>query len=109
MVTIKQKAPILTLINTFEVEPDMCDELLASLIEATDRVMRHVDGFISASFHRSLDNKHITNYAQWTSKQAFDAMLNDPNAQVHMKAAAKLSISFSPILYHVVHVDERSQ
>ena len=109
MVTIKQKAPILTLINTFEVEPDMCDELLASLIEATDRVMRHVDGFISASFHRSLDSKHIVNYAQWASKQALDAMRENPDAQVHMRAAAKLAISFSPVLCHVVHIDERSQ
>ena len=109
MVTISQPSSVLTLINTFEVDPSRCDELLALLVEATDTTMRHIDGFISASFHRSLDNRHVANYAQWTSKQAFDAMLNDPNAQVHMKAAAKLSISFSPILYHVVHVDERSQ
>ena len=108
MVTIQQP-PVITLINTFEVEPSRCDELLALLVEVTDSVMRHIDGFVSASFHRSLDDRHIANYAQWTSKQAFDAMLNDPDAQVHMKAAAELAISFSPILYHVVHVDERSR
>ena len=109
MVTITPRPSLLTLINSFDVDPSRCDELLALLVEATDTTMRHLDGFISASFHRSLDNRHIANYAQWTNKQAFDAMLNDPNAQVHMKAAAKLAISFSPILYYVVHVDERSR
>ena len=109
MVTIAQQPPVITLINTFEVEPSRCDDLLALLVEATDAVMRHLDGFVSANFHRSLDDRYIANYAQWTSKQAFEAMLANPDAQVHMKAAAKLAISFSPILYHVVHVDERSQ
>lgn len=107
MVTITQKASILTLINTFEVDPSKCDELLASLVEATDKFMRHADGFISASFHRSLDSKYIANYAQWTSQQTYDAVLADPNARVHMQAAAKLATSFSPILYQVVHSDEQ--
>ena len=109
MVTIAQQPPVITLINTFEVEPSKCDELLALLVEATDSVMRHIDGFISANFHRSLDDRYIANYAQWVSKQSFEAMLANPDAQVHMQAAAQLAISFSPILYHVVHVDERSQ
>ncbi len=107
MVTITQQASILILINTFEVEPSSCDELLDSLVGATDKFMRHANGFISANFHRSLDSRYIANYAQWTSKQAYDAVLADPNARVHMKAAAKLATSFSPVLYHVVHSDER--
>ena len=106
MVNISSSQSVLTLINTFEVEADKCDDLLALLIEATEQVMRHIDGFVSANFHRSLDGKHIANYAQWTSKEAFDAMLENEEAQVHMRAAAQLATSFSPILYNVVRSEE---
>ena len=68
--------------------------------------MRHMDGFISAKFHRSLDSKYVAEYVQWASKEAYDAMLKDERAQVHMKTVTEIAISFPPILYHLVHADE---
>lgn len=56
---------VLTLINTFEVEPEKQQELVDLLIEATFDVMQHIDGFISANLHKSLDGKSVANYAQW--------------------------------------------
>ena len=63
MTTIKQ-GPGIALINTFTVAPERADELLAVLQKATDEVMRHVPGFVSANFHRSLDGRYVANYAQ---------------------------------------------
>ena len=63
MAAISQGAGI-ALINTFTVAPKRADELLAVLEKATHEVMRHVPGFVSANFHRSLDGRYVANYAQ---------------------------------------------
>lgn len=81
---------------------------MQTLIEATDTAMRHQPGFISANFHISLNKKRIVNYAQWPSKEDFEAMLSNPRAQPHMKRAAELAERFEPVLYTVAHVDDRS-
>ena len=107
MPVIKKSSSTLTLINTFEVEPDKADILLKFLIDVTEKTMRHLDGFISASFHKSIDGKYITNYAQWENKQTFQAMLKNEEAIKHIEEAKELCISFSPVTYEVVHIEER--
>ncbi len=89
----------LTLINTFDVAPEKAEALLKVLSAATEEVMRHLPGFVSANLHMSLDRRHIANYAQWCSKEDFDAMLKNPVAQVHMREAAEMADSFTPLLY----------
>jgi quinol monooxygenase YgiN len=79
------------------------------LIKATDDVMRHQPGFISANLHISLDKTRILNYAQWRSKEDFERMLQNPDAKPHMKQAAELAERFDPMLYTVVHVDNRAK
>jgi quinol monooxygenase YgiN len=41
----------------------------------------------------------VANYAQWRSRADLDAMMADPAAQAHMKQAAGLVTSFTPIYY----------
>ncbi|KFE63747.1 VOC family protein [Hyalangium minutum] len=91
----------LTLINTFTVEPDRADELLKLLSRATEETMRHLPGFISANLHLSGDRRHIANYAQWRSREDYDAMLKNPEAQTHMREAAAIAQSFMPVLYEL--------
>ena len=91
----------ITLINTFTVAPAKADALLKMLSEATEHGMRQRPGFISANLHVSLDRKHVANYAQWRSKADNDAMMNDPDAQTHMRKAAALAESFDPIYYEL--------
>jgi quinol monooxygenase YgiN len=100
MTTISKGASLLTLINVFNVEPEKQDELVYVLIEATERTMRHLPGFISANIHRSLDGRKVVNYAQWESKEAFEAMRQNPEAIPHMKRAGELAW-FEPILCEV--------
>ena len=102
--TIRAGAEIFTLINVFSVAPDRQQELANLLIEATEQTMRHQPGFISANIHTSLDGRHVVNYAQWRSRDAFEAMLRNPDARPHMTRAAAIA-SFDPILCEVAHVD----
>lgn len=63
--------------------------------------MRRVPGFVSANIHRSLDGTRVINYAQWSSKEAFDRMPQCPGAKEHMRRAAQLAVRFSPTLCEV--------
>jgi quinol monooxygenase YgiN len=103
-VEISNRADVVTLINSFTVAPEHQDELVALLVRATEEVMRQQPGFISASIHQSVDGTRVANYAQWASKAHFEAMLQNVQAKAHMTAAAKLAVSFEPVLYHVVSV-----
>jgi quinol monooxygenase YgiN len=98
----------IVLINTFTVKSENADALLAVLAEATEKVMRHRPGFVSATFHISLDGTHVANYARWRSKADFDATMSDPTAKEHMGKAGGLAERFEPILYTVAHDEQRA-
>lgn len=101
--TIDPVANVATLINVFTVAPERQRELVDLLIHATDEVMRHRPGFVSANIHASTDGTSVVNYAQWESEDAFRAMLADPAAREHMEAATRLATA-EPRLYTVESV-----
>jgi len=100
MVNIRKGRDVLTLVNVFTVRPENQQKLVDLLVEATDKTMRKLPGFLSASIHRSLDGTKVVNYAQWRSKTDFDAMRQNPAAQPHMAAVAAIA-TFDPILCEV--------
>ena len=100
MITIRKGRDVLTLVNVFTVRPENQQKLVDMLVEATDKTMRKLPGFLSASIHRSLDGTRVVNYAQWRSKTDFDAMRQNPAAQPHMAAVAAIA-TFDPILCEV--------
>jgi quinol monooxygenase YgiN len=100
MATIEKGRPLVTLVNVFTVEPANQQRLVELLVEATERTMTHMPGFISASIHKSIDGKRVVNYAQWRSRADFQAMTQNEQARPHMEAAAKLA-TFEPILCNV--------
>jgi heme-degrading monooxygenase HmoA len=101
--TIDRDRPVVTLINTFTVEAGRQEELVRMLADATEQVMRHLPGFVSANIHRGLDGTHVANYAQWRTREDFEAMLGDPRAQGHMREIAGFT-RFEPLLYVVEDV-----
>jgi len=109
MTTIRAGAPLVTLINVFTVVPERQQELIDVLVEATEGVMWHQPGFISANVHRSLDGRRVTNYAQWRGREDFEAMLRSPDAQAHMRQAADVADSFEPHLYEVAFVESTAE
>lgn len=101
--TISADAQVVTLINVFTVEPANQDRLLQLWQRATDEVMCHMPGFVSANLHRSLDGTKVVNYAQWESQDAFRAMLGHPDTQAHLTELNELATSM-PVLCEVVSV-----
>jgi heme-degrading monooxygenase HmoA len=104
MTTIKEHAPLVTLINVFTVAPERASELTELLRVATDEKMQFVPGFISANIHVSINGTRVVNYAQWESPEAYQAMLDDPSAREHMGRCAAVASSFEPHLYTVESV-----
>lgn len=104
MTTLDPKDTFLTLINTFEVDPEKAEGLITILHEAS-ATMRNLRGFVSANLHLSDDHKRVVNYAQWRTRADFDAMLQDPGAQPHMRAAADMAKSYDPAFYTLHYAD----
>ena len=95
-----------TLINVFTVQPERARELVDLLTAATEEVMQHIDGFISANIHLSTDGTRVVNYAQWRSAEAMQAMQHNPTAREHMVLCAGVADGFEPHLYTVESVHE---
>jgi quinol monooxygenase YgiN len=105
MALISESNDVVTLINVFTVEPRDQQRLVDLLTEATEAVMRHLPGFVSAHIHKSLDGVRVANYVQWRNRVHFEAMLKNPQAIPHMQAAAELA-RFDAHLYEVSAVEE---
>jgi heme-degrading monooxygenase HmoA len=106
LATISRERDVVTLINVFTVAPEDQERLLGLLAEATESVIKKLPGFVSANLHKSFDGTRVTNYAQWRSREEFEAMFKNPEAIVHMREAARIAEKFEPHLYEVAFVDE---
>jgi heme-degrading monooxygenase HmoA len=100
---IRADAPIVTLLTVFTVDPASQDELVERWKQATDDVMRHRPGFISASIHRSFVGTKVINYAQWESRDAFAGMFQDPESSAQLTRLAEIGTP-DPALCEVVSV-----
>lgn len=98
---IESKSGYLTLINVYEVEPAKQAELATALAASTESIIRHEPGFISVCIHSSLDGTKVVNYAQWASKEAFEAFMAKPETRAELKLFAGLAKSVAPSLYKV--------
>ncbi len=91
MVTISKDNKVVTLVNVFTVEPENQQKLVDLLVEATEKTMKNISGFVSANIHKSLDGVRVVNYAQWRSREDFEAMAKNPEAQAHMKPIMEIA------------------
>ena len=80
LTTISKNNKVVTLINVFTVDPKDQQRLADMLWEATEKTMKKLPGFVSANIHKSLDGVRVANYAQWRSREDFEAMLKNPEA-----------------------------
>lgn len=69
----------------------------------TGELMRYLPGFISANIHRSLDGSKVINYAQWESRDAFEASLRNPEVGAYFRELAEIAPP-DPVLAEVVSV-----
>ncbi|GHO85629.1 antibiotic biosynthesis monooxygenase [Dictyobacter formicarum] len=105
MTRIAKDRPVITVVSVFTVEPKNQQRLLNILIKATNVVIRHMPGYVSANFHQSLDGRNVVNYAQWRSQEDIEAMMRDATVQEFMQEVNKLATVASQ-LYRVAYTDE---
>nr|WP_276314985.1 antibiotic biosynthesis monooxygenase [Streptomyces sp. WAC 06738] len=78
MASISAASPLFTLVNVFPVHRHEQKQLCDRMAQVTEELIRHLPGFVSASFHLSHDGEHVVNYAQWQSEADFRSMHDDP-------------------------------
>jgi len=101
MTTISKDNKYLTFINVFKVDPADQNRLVELLTKATDGNVNKVEGFISASLHRSMDGTRVVMYAQWRSAEDYQRMRSNPTASPFLDEALQMA-TFEPGMYEVV-------
>src|ERR1051326_1354158 len=106
MIRITTSKNLVTHINVITVSPENQQQLVDLFVEANQSTIRKLPGYISNTYHKSLDGTKVTTYAQWRSQADFEAMLHNPELASQFQALSQLATSFEPHLYEVVFVDE---
>lgn len=75
--------------------------LVEMLGQATDKSIRHVPGFISANLHVSMDGTKVVNYAQWRSREDFEALRASDSFKAHASDIETPIEGFEPVLYEL--------
>jgi heme-degrading monooxygenase HmoA len=101
MTQITVDADVVTVINVFTVAPDNQQRLVDLLVTGTEQVIAKQPGYVAGNVHRSLDGTRVAVYAQWRTREDFQALTGNPEAAAHMGRARALA-SFEPVLYEVV-------
>jgi heme-degrading monooxygenase HmoA len=68
-------ASLLTLINVFQTTPDTQGRIVELKEQSTGEVVSKLPGFVSNNILKSTDGLRVVNYAQWESKEHFEAMM----------------------------------
>ena len=93
MTTISTQQDVVTLINVFTVAPEAQQRLLDLLVKATEFGDERVAWL------------RVGQPAQ-EPREDFEAMLQNPEAMMHIGEAARMAERFEPHLYEVSFVDE---
>ncbi|MBW4639493.1 MAG: antibiotic biosynthesis monooxygenase [Gloeocapsa sp. UFS-A4-WI-NPMV-4B04] len=81
MPTIAKHNEVITVIFSLATEPENQQELIDLMIDALQTTTQHQPGFVSASFHKSLDGTRVFNYAQWRTQAEYEAFAQSPQDQ----------------------------
>lgn len=89
-----------TQIVRFDVDPRQQEPLIAAITSEVERWVCRRPGFISSTFHASLDGRHVVNYAQWADEASFEGFGQDPEGANLRKAIESVDASLKP---HAIH------
>lgn len=101
---ISKDTSLVTVINKFSVEPENNKRLL-ELLDDLRKVVEIQPGFISANVHKSFEGSRIVSYAQWKTKEAYQAVYTNSDAQPILNEIKKIS-KFTWNLYEVVYTSD---
>ena len=105
MPIIKAGSGLVTQINVFTV-PEGGQAALIDYLSSAAKIAREVDGWISASLHRSLDGTRVVNYAQASDPDAARRVIDHLQAKGLIEGNKRLGDAH-PGLYEVVFTLER--
>jgi quinol monooxygenase YgiN len=91
---------VVTVIFSLATVPARQQELIDLMIDALETTTKHQPGFVSASFHKSLDGTRVFNYAQWRTIAEYEAFAQSPQERA---IGAKLA-QFQLLDSHVYEV-----
>lgn len=100
MPAIAKNNDVITAIIIFAVEPEKQQELIDTIIEFLETVVKHQPGFVSSSIHKSIDGLRVMNYAQWKTQQDYQAFVQNVEVQAKGKKLSKFQLHESH-LYEV--------
>jgi heme-degrading monooxygenase HmoA len=95
MPTISEASNLFTEIIVFTTEPEHQQPLIDAISSEIERWVKHCPGFISATFHKSLDGTKVANYAQWKSQADWQAFTKDMQGNVLGKKITQVGIKAS--------------
>ena len=98
---ISKDPSLVTVINKFSVEPKN-QKILLKYLDDLRMVVEKLPGFISANVHKSIDGIRVVSYAQWKSKENYQAVYTNLEAKYHLDDIKKIS-KFSWNFYEVVY------
>ena len=101
---LSKDANLVTVINKFSVEPENHKRLL-QLLDDLRAVVEKQPGFISANVHKSFEGTRIVSYAQWNTKEDYQAIYTNSDAKSILDEIKKIS-KFSWNLYEVVYTSD---
>lgn len=101
---IREGSDPVSLVNLFVVQADQQAGFIDLQLEQTKRFRRHMPGFISSSFHRSLDSVRVLNFAQWRRVEDVQATLRSGTFKQHLDRLAAFDFSNDMHLHDVVFV-----
>jgi len=91
-----------TLLNTLTIDPTNRAQLIDSLRDNINTVIKTLDGWISTSLIESADVKHIVIHSQWRDLAAVSAMIADPRMVAYYPKIAALA-AIDSIVGEIAH------
>jgi quinol monooxygenase YgiN len=80
-----------TLLNILTVDPANQSELVETLRDNTDTVVRTLDGWISTTLIASADGARVVIHSKWRDITAVEAMRSDPRMIAYFPKVAALA------------------
>ncbi len=101
---ISNNEKLVTVINKFSVEPENLQQLI-KLLDDLREIVEKQTGFISANVHKSFEGTRVISYAQWNTKEDYQAVYTNSEAIPILDEIKKIS-KFSWNLYEVVYTSD---
>ena len=90
MPTISETDPF-TVVMEYEVDQGRQLEMIDGVTALVRRHVRHDPAFISVSFHAHEDGRRVMNYAQWTSREAWERSAAQTDEALRAKFVAAVT------------------